>query len=159
MSDISIATAVGEGSRFVRRGGAVVPQPIRAFGRDEELIVYFELYGLQGDRAGRSYFSVTTEITGDAGSVGTSSQESVAFKEAGIKLKVTPIVQADGMVQLSIDQEFSEVIDRFLGIPILDTRKVVSQFLVQDTDTVVIGGLIQSKAVETDRGVPVLMHL
>ena len=64
MSDVSIATSVGEGSRFVRRGGAVVPQPIRAFGRDEELIVYFEMYGLEGDRTGRSYFSVTTEITG-----------------------------------------------------------------------------------------------
>jgi GWxTD domain-containing protein len=64
MSDLMIATGVGEGSRFLRRGGAVVPQPIRAFGRDEELIVYFEVYGLEGDRTGRSYFSVTTEITG-----------------------------------------------------------------------------------------------
>jgi GWxTD domain-containing protein len=64
MSDVSIATSVGEGSRFVRLGGAVVPQPIRAFGRDEELVVYFEVYGLEGDRSGRSYFSVTTEITG-----------------------------------------------------------------------------------------------
>jgi GWxTD domain-containing protein len=64
MSDISIATSVGGGSRFLRRGGAVVPQPIRAFGRDEELVVYFELYGLEGDRSGRSYFRVTTEITG-----------------------------------------------------------------------------------------------
>jgi hypothetical protein len=64
MSDISIATGVGDGRRFRRRGGAVVPQPIRAFGRDEELVVYFEVYGLAGDRTGRSYFSVTTEITG-----------------------------------------------------------------------------------------------
>jgi GWxTD domain-containing protein len=64
MSDISIATSVGEGSRFLRRGGAVVPQPIRAFGRDEEAVIYIEVYGLEGDRAGRSYFSVTTEVTG-----------------------------------------------------------------------------------------------
>jgi len=64
MSDVLIASSVGDGGRFVRRGGAVVPQPIRAFRRAEELVVYVELYGLSGDRAGRSYFSVTTEVSG-----------------------------------------------------------------------------------------------
>jgi GWxTD domain-containing protein len=64
MSDIQLARTVGPGRRFARMGGAVVPHPIHAFRRDEQMIVYFELYGLTEDfeRAGR--FTVTTEITG-----------------------------------------------------------------------------------------------
>ena len=105
------------------------------------------------------YVDVSTTIEGGGGTTGTSSQESVAFKEAGIKLEVTPVVQAGGVVQLSVNQEFSEVIDFFQGVPVLDTRKVVNQFLVNGRETAVIGGLMQDRASEVDRGVPVLMHI
>jgi GWxTD domain-containing protein len=64
MSDIQIATSVGEGRRFLRMGGSVVPKPIRAFRRSGDLIVYFELYGLSDDGGGRSLFTVQTEISG-----------------------------------------------------------------------------------------------
>ena len=68
-------------------------------------------------------------------------------------------MQEGGVIQLSISQEFSEVVDYFLGIPVLDSRKVINQFLVNGRETVVIGGLMQDRVSETDRGVPVLMHI
>ena len=105
------------------------------------------------------YIETTTEISGDAGTVGTSSQQTVNFKEAGIKLLVTPIVQEGGIVQLAVDQEFSEVLDFFMGIPVLDSRRVTTQFLVGGEQAVVLGGLLQTRKTETDRGVPVLMHV
>ncbi len=106
------------------------------------------------------YIDTSTSIESGGGDAGTtSSQESVAFKEAGIKLTVTPIVQAGGVIQLAIDQEFSEVVDYFVGVPVLDTRKVVNQFLVNGRQTVVIGGLMQDRISETDEGVPILMHI
>lgn len=105
------------------------------------------------------YIQTTTSITSQAGQQGTTSQQEVEFKEAGIKLTVTPAVQAEGVVQLALEQEFSEVVDQFLGIPVLDSRKIVSQFLVGESETVVIGGLIQTRTEEKDRGVPVLMHI
>ena len=49
--------------------------------------------------------------------------------------------------------------DTFKGIPVIDSRRITSRFLVEDEDTVVIGGLIQNRVVEVDRGVPVLMHI
>jgi GWxTD domain-containing protein len=64
MSDIQIARSVGEGSRFLRMGGSVVPAPMRAFRRGADLVVYFELYGLSADGRGRSAFTVRTEISG-----------------------------------------------------------------------------------------------
>lgn len=105
------------------------------------------------------YIDTTSSITSQAGGVGTSSQQTVAFKEAGITMKVTPIIQAGGTVQLSIDQEFSEVVGQFIGIPILDTRNVTTSFLVDDSDTVVIGGLIQRRATEDENGVPILKDI
>lgn len=105
------------------------------------------------------YIEATTSISSTTGGQGTTSQQSIAFKEAGIKMTVQPVVQAGGVVQLSIDQEFSEVVDRFLGIPVLDSRQIISQFLVNDRETVVLGGLMQAKKSEADRGAPLLMHL
>jgi GWxTD domain-containing protein len=64
MSDIQIARSVGEGRRFLRMGGSVVPEPRRAFHRHGDLIVYFELYGLPADGRGRSAFTVRTEVSG-----------------------------------------------------------------------------------------------
>ena len=63
MSDVQIASSVGEGNRFLRLGGMVVPQPVRAFDSDDDLVVYFEAYGLAEWESGRSRFTVTAEIT------------------------------------------------------------------------------------------------
>jgi GWxTD domain-containing protein len=64
MSDIQLAKAVGAGSRFVRMGGAVLPNPVHVFGPDDVMIIYFELYGLKEEAPGRSKFAVTTEVSG-----------------------------------------------------------------------------------------------
>ncbi|MFH1502670.1 MAG: GWxTD domain-containing protein [Candidatus Eisenbacteria bacterium] len=64
MSDVQVAASVGGGPKFRRMGGAVVPRPSRAFRRSEDLVVYFELYGLEEDVQGISRFTVTTEISG-----------------------------------------------------------------------------------------------
>jgi type II secretory pathway component GspD/PulD (secretin) len=105
------------------------------------------------------YVDTSTSVQTDSGGAGVTSQETVAFKEVGIKLKVTPIVQEGGVVSLLVDQEFSEVVDFFLGVPVVDSRRVQTSFLVAESDTAMIGGLIQDRRSETDRGVPVLMHI
>ena len=105
------------------------------------------------------YIDTSTQITGGAGDVGTTSQEQVAFKEVGIKMTVTPVIQEGGVVSLVVDQEFSEVVDFFLNIPVVDTRKVATSLLVGQSQTAMIGGLIQDRQTEIDRGVPVLMHV
>jgi hypothetical protein len=64
MSDVIVATAVSQGTRFRRMGGSVVPHPVRASRADDELLVYFKLYGLTEDRPGRSRFTVETEVSG-----------------------------------------------------------------------------------------------
>jgi len=105
------------------------------------------------------YIETTAVTSGTTGGVGSTVQESVQFKEAGIRLAVTPTIQQDGVLQLSIDQQLSEVIDFFDDIPVIDNRTLTSQFLIADRQTVVLGGLMQDRHSEADRGVPLLMHL
>ena len=105
------------------------------------------------------FVNTTTVTSGTTGGVGSTTQEAVEFREAGVKLAVTPIVQDGGMIQLSINQELSEVAEFFNAIPVLDTRTLSSSFLVKDGSTVVMGGLAQTRHTETDTGIPLLMHL
>ncbi len=64
MSDIQIASSIGEGSKFRRMDQSVVPHPIRAFEPDHEMIIYFELYGLEPSYTELAEFNVTTDISG-----------------------------------------------------------------------------------------------
>lgn len=105
------------------------------------------------------YVNVTSTQTSSGTGQGTSVLEQVQFKEAGMKLTVTPTVQDDGSVRIVIDQELSEVIDTFNDIPVIDRRTIKSNFLVQDRSTVVLGGLMQDKRTQVDRGMPGLMDI
>lgn len=105
------------------------------------------------------YVNTTTTTTGTTAGTGSQVVEEVLFKEAGIKLHVTPTVQERGVLQIKIDQEFSEVTGTFNGIPVLDSRKLASVFLVPDRGTLVLGGLLQKRRSQTDKGVPLLMDI
>ncbi len=102
------------------------------------------------------YVNVTS--TNDAGG-GSSVLEEVQFKEAGIRLKVTPVVQENAVIQIAVDQQLSEVVGFFNEVPIVDSRQVISQFLVGDRQTTVLGGLMQDERMNRDQGIPVLMNI
>ncbi len=105
------------------------------------------------------FIQATTSTDVSTGGVGTSSIEEVQFKEVGVSLKVTPEIQEDGIVQVLMDQQLSEVVDVFLSVPVISTRNMASQFQVEDGHTVVLGGLLQNRTSETDTGVPGLRHI
>lgn len=102
------------------------------------------------------YIEATSSI--DTGSSETSTTE-IAFKEAGIKITVTPTIQDAGVLLVDIDQELSEIVGTFLDIPIVDIRKFVTKFLVADRQTIVLGGLMQSESRDEDRATPLLGRL
>jgi type IV pilus secretin PilQ/predicted competence protein len=80
---------------------------------------------------------------------------------AGITLKVTPQVSADGFVLLNIiakssTLDFGRTID---GIPQENTREAKANVLVRDGETVVIGGIMKDTASNSDTGVPYLKDI
>jgi len=105
------------------------------------------------------YVDVTNTTTTQTNGAGATVVQEIEFKEVGIKLKVLPQIQEGGVLQIQINQEVSEVVDFFQTVPVVDTRKLVSQFLVDDRDTIVLGGLMNDRRADGDDGVPVLMHI
>jgi len=101
--------------------------------------------------------TVSTDV--GAGNAGSATIEEVEFKKVGITMDVTPTIQEGGTVEVRIDQKFSNVIEFFQGIPVVDERLLSTVMLIQDGHTVVIGGLQQNSIIEDDTGVPLLMHI
>ena len=98
-----------------------------------------------GDRLG---FRVTTTIN-------QVTSETIEFLESGVIMRVTPAVDEQGRILLNIHPEVStgRVED---GIPNQVTTEVTTQMLVDDGQTVFIGGLIRRSLDQNKSGVPVL---
>lgn len=105
-------------------------------------------------------FSVGQEVpvlTGDRTSTSSDNiYRTIERKSVGIKLKVTPQINAGGSVLLEIEQEVSSVGDstNSLGAT-FNTRNVQNAVLVNSGETVVIGGLLDTTDKETVNKVPV----
>lgn len=98
-----------------------------------------------GDRLG---FRVTTTVN-------QVTSETIEFLESGVIMRVTPSVDGQGRILLDIHPEIStgRVED---GIPNQVTTEVTTQMLVDDGQTVFIGGLIRRSLDQNKSGVPVL---
>jgi type II secretory pathway component GspD/PulD (secretin) len=101
-----------------------------------------------GDNLG---YRVTTTIN-------LVTSETIQFLETGIILRVTPYVNEQGQVLMKIHPEVSSgsLLD---GIPSKRTTEVTSQLLVEDGQTMFIGGLIKRTVGNTRSGVPLLGDL
>lgn len=104
------------------------------------------------------YIEATASTATDAGQA-TTAIEQIAFKEAGVRLQVTPTIQGNGILKVLISQELSEVVGQFQSIPIIDKRTLESEFLVADRQTIVLGGLMQDRRSDAEDGIPVLKDL
>jgi type II secretory pathway component GspD/PulD (secretin) len=80
---------------------------------------------------------------------------------AGIILKVTPQVSADGFVLLNISVKSStlDFANAVENIPAENSREAKANVLVRDGETVVIGGILKDTSSNSDTGVPYLKDI
>jgi type IV pilus assembly protein PilQ len=85
------------------------------------------------------------------------------YKDIGINLKVTPQVNASGFIKLTLNPEVSSTSNtvNFGGaggatIPIINTRKAMTQVTLKDGYTMGLGGLVSSNSVKNSSKVPLL---
>ena len=88
-------------------------------------------------------------------------QLSVAWRDLGVSLNVTPTILPDDMVKLSITQlDVTDIarVDNIRGVdmPVFSTRSQTGAVLVPDGHTIVIGGLSSRVLRKTERRVPIL---
>lgn len=98
-----------------------------------------------GERTG---YRVTTTIN-------QVTTESVEFLESGVILKVTPYIDRFGRIMMEIHPEVSKTTLND-GIPSLSTTEVNTHLLVEDGQTIFIGGLIRNDITSNHQGVPFL---
>lgn len=92
--------------------------------------------------------------------VGEGEDPSTQFKEVVLNLTVTPHITPNEHVLLQMDLTQDTVAGFSVeGEPIINTRSVQTQVLVDNGDTVVLGGIYQTKRTKSESQVPVLGEL
>ncbi len=92
----------------------------------------------------------------------TTIVTNVEFRDTGVILRVTPRVNAGGLVTLEIEQEVSDVIETVtsgIDAPTIQQRLIQSTVAIQSGETVVLGGLIRDSSELTKSGVPILQDI
>jgi len=93
--------------------------------------------------------------TSQGGRIGTT-----AFKEAGVKLEVTPQITKDGYIIMNIKPEQSAQIETFTvensEVPVIETRNTSTTLRVKDGQTIIIGGLRERQPTVQESKVPIL---
>ena len=103
---------------------------------------------------------VTTQVS--QGGTGTAvTAESVNFIDVGVKLYVTPTISRDGFIQMKIKPEVSSKTGTLTTgqkneIPIVETAEAETVLLVEDGNTVILGGLIKDEKSVDQQRIPIL---
>jgi len=99
----------------------------------------------------------TTETTGSTPPISTTK---VVYVTTGIVLKVTPTITSDGKIAMKINPSVSQPSPTITpvagGAPGIDTRSADTNVIVQDGETIVIGGLIHDTQSDYVFKVPLL---
>jgi type IV pilus assembly protein PilQ len=86
----------------------------------------------------------------------SSGATSVAFKKAVLSLKVTPQITPDDRVimDLVVTKDKPNFANQVLGVPPIDTNNVETQVLVDNGETVVLGGVYETTKTHNTERVP-----
>jgi len=95
----------------------------------------------------------------------TAFANNISNVDTGVKLNITPRINASGVVTLKIDQDISAPTPPPTGVnvpgntPSFSQRNVKTQVTIQDGDTISIGGIIQESDSTTSSGSPFLHRI
>ena len=73
----------------------------------------------------------------------SSGAATVSFKEAVLSLEVTPQITPDDKIIMDLEVKKEKVGVIFAGVPSIDTQNVVTQVLVANGETAVLGGIYE----------------
>jgi type IV pilus assembly protein PilQ len=91
----------------------------------------------------------------------SSGATTTQFKNAVLSLKVTPLITPDNRVILDLDvsdDSIGQQVTSATGgsVPAIDTREVITQVLVNDGQTVVLGGILETTKTSQANKIPFL---
>ncbi|WP_026972820.1 secretin N-terminal domain-containing protein, partial [Aliagarivorans marinus] len=84
---------------------------------------------------------------------------SVEYRKTGVKVSVTPTINSQGIVSMTISQENSNQVDggtSVEGNPSIFDRSITTEVVAESGQTVILGGLISEDVTDNGSAVPVL---
>ncbi len=105
---------------------------------------------------------IGAEVPIEAGqsiSTGGIATTNIQYRPTGIELYITPQINEDGVVTLTIRQVLSSVDSAAAGVnnnPVFNNQEISTTVVVNNGENVVLGGLIQDDDENLNRGVPLL---
>jgi len=97
-----------------------------------------------------------------SGTTGIAQSNSIQYKDTGVKLEVTPRVNANGMVIMEINQSVSspkKTTVSSIESATIEKKEINSSVAVHDGETIVLGGLIDDNNSANKGGIPWLYGL
>jgi general secretion pathway protein D len=103
----------------------------------------------------------STTNQNNSGNLSLLNQYDVQYKDTGITLKVTPRINEDGIINMKISQEVSQLggtrttqeLQSFIQ------RKLETSVVVRDNNAIVMGGLIETNKKQSSQGIPGLKDI
>ena len=116
----------------------------------------------------------TAQSSGYSG--GGQPTPNYSAKDIGLKLKLTPKINPNGTVMLAVEEEYSQFMEKAQSmlVPKVDSgkitydpesvdlaieRKMSADILLENMQTVVLGGLTETKVEESSSGIPILKDI
>ena len=91
--------------------------------------------------------------------VGSATVSTIQFKDVVLQLDVTPIVSPDGRIMMEIELK-RDTVGIFTTVgPTINTKEVKTKVIVEDGQTIVIGGVIDEQNSKTNEGIPGLVRV
>jgi len=85
----------------------------------------------------------------------------IEWKEFGVIMQMEPVVRANGMINLTLDGEVSQLdwANAVHGVPAIRIRNIIANIDLRDGETIAIAGLIQTTTDEQKKGIPILKDI
>ncbi|MFH2067699.1 MAG: type IV pilus secretin PilQ [Pseudomonadota bacterium] len=89
----------------------------------------------------------------------SSGLSTTKFKDIDLELKVKPHVTPDNRINLNINITKNDIDSITGGVPSLSTNEAKTELLVNDGDTIVIGGILKTNIAQGERRFPMLADI
>ncbi len=92
----------------------------------------------------------------------TNILQNIQYRDTGVIMTVLPQVNSEGLVNMQIRQEVSQIASATTGgiaSPTFSTRESETTVVVQSGETIVIGGIIDDTVDRSRTGIPFLMDI
>lgn len=103
---------------------------------------------------------IITASTTSGQSTSLNTRSSVEYRDIGIKLTVTPLIGADGTVQMVIEQTVEDILGEVEidgnPQPIIGVREANSTISVKDGQIIVLGGLQENSVADSNSYFPLV---